>query len=165
MVAILAQRTTDGAGKPAPRRSVIGTSLGQGGLAALVIIKIQSSSCAVSSRPAAITSAGRCSSAGPSPSGKGTLTTSQVSKLGIGAAIVLRIPLFVTRCGALVARRDGFRHHHAIVFERVEDGVADTELQRGANGARYRGLRFARQLARNHRGVPSRCVTECREFR
>lgn len=44
MVAILAQRTTDGAGKPALRRSVIGTSIGQGGLAALVIISTHNKS-------------------------------------------------------------------------------------------------------------------------
>src|SRR5579862_3903695 len=156
MVAILAQRTTDGAGKPAPRRSVIGTSLGQGGLAALVIIKIQSSSCAVSSRPAAITSAGRCSSAGPSPNGKGTLTMSQVSKLGIGAAIVLRIPFFVTCLGTLAARGDGFRHHHVIILKRVKYGIADAELQRRADRARYRRLPLAGELARNHRGVPLR---------
>lgn len=44
MVEILAQRTTEGAGKPALRRSVIGTSVGHAGLPALVIINTQSNS-------------------------------------------------------------------------------------------------------------------------
>lgn len=44
IVAIFAQRTTDGAGKPALRKSVIGTSVGHDALAALVIIKIHNRS-------------------------------------------------------------------------------------------------------------------------
>jgi hypothetical protein len=64
MVAIFAQRTIDGAAKPALRKSVIDTSAGQDGLFALVIITTQSKPCAASSRPPASTRTGRYSKAG-----------------------------------------------------------------------------------------------------
>ena len=64
IVTSFAQRTTDGAGNPALRKSVIGTSDGHDALFALVIMTTHSSPCVDSRRPAAITKTGRYSTAG-----------------------------------------------------------------------------------------------------
>src|SRR5688572_26800453 len=93
MTAILAVRTTDSAGSPAVARSLTATSDGQRRLSALVIINTQTRPWCAWMLPAATTSAGRRWRTGRSAYGKGTLTMSHGSKVGIGPPVRLGVPL------------------------------------------------------------------------
>ena len=92
MVAILAQRITDGAGSPAFFNFVTGTSPAQPLFCALVIIMTHNRPCKLWSLPAEMTRAGRDCRVERSVYGKGTLMMSPCLKIGISLLVCCTAP-------------------------------------------------------------------------
>ena len=87
------QRTTEGAGRPAAPRSLIGTSAGHGKCVDVVIM--ESTTCRACRLKLSLehTSAGRRFSACRSVNGKGTMTTSPGLKVRIRRVVIFGAPL------------------------------------------------------------------------
>jgi hypothetical protein len=150
MVAILAQRTTDGAGSPAMIRSETGTSPRHRRFSALVIIRIHRSPWTVSSVPAATTKAGRCWRIGRSVYGNGTLTRSHISKIGIGSPVVLRGPLAEGGERIVPDRLRRLREDDTVTLDCVGEHIAFPNAQRCSDRLGYSGLRLTGEFARDH---------------
>src|ERR1043166_1999913 len=150
IVAILAQRITEGAGRPAPSRSEITTSSFHLRFSALVIIRTHSNPCAASIGPAAMRSPGRCCRTGRSVYGDGTLTTSHGLKAVIGPPVILGGPFAERREWIISRRTRRLGYDHSTSLDLVGKLVAFAHAQRFAHGLGNGRLRLACDLAGDH---------------
>ena len=134
MVAILAQRMTDGAGSPDFFNFVTGTSPAQPLFCALVIMTTHNRPCRFWSLPVEMTSAGRDRPVDRSEYGKGTLMMSPCLKIGISLLVCFAAPFIESTewvvCLVAVSR---LGKEHLPIGDFIFENIPGLEIQCTAN--------------------------------